>query len=341
MASKTKKVLGSIAQWGLPIAGALTGNPLLAAAGGAAGGALSGQKGALKQAGIGALAGYGGSKLLGGLFGGGGSTTANGSSANVTGMLQSAFNPMASGGNIPLGGSGAGLMPQIESAKSSFGFSGLKKNPLLLGAGIMGASQLIKSPQVPELPQSVMDFQNMARQGNPLQNQVSAALSQQLGQTQQDASQDEIDALTRQYQNSQDDEVRNLQSLYRSARPGTDYINDSTYQRDLSKINDRYATMRADSVAQLQRQISNDFSGQRAQQISQAAGLSSQQLQQMAQLSQFDLDRQLQQLQITDRDRQTLRDYLLQIGGTLATSQLDPMKALEMQMYQRLLGGGK
>lgn len=229
-------------------------------------------------------------------------------------------------------------LPQQSSQKSG-GFGGF--NPLTLGAGIMGASQLIKSPQVPQLPQSVIDFQNAARSGNPLQNQAASALSQQLGQTQQNLGQPEIDAINRQYDLAQEQELKSVDSMYKSLRPGTDPLTDTAYQKDLGNIRNRYATLRSDSVAQAQRQISNDFSNQRVQQIAQAAGLGQQQLQQLASLGQYDLDRQLQQLSITDRDRQTLRDYLLQFGGNLASSQLDPSKALEMQLYQKLLSGGK
>lgn len=197
---------------------------------------------------------------------------------------------------------------------------GLIKNPLLQGLATMVGSQFIRSPKVPELPQSVVDFQNMAKQGNPLQNQASQALSQQLGQTQQDLSQDEINAITRQYDMAQEDELRSVDAMYKSLRPGTDPMTDTAYQKDLARVRDRYATLRADSVANAQRQISNDFANQRAQQITQAAGLSNQQLQQLAGLSQYDLDRQLSQLAIDYSDKQFLRDYILQLGGNIVSS---------------------
>lgn len=356
MASKSKKLWGSIAQIGLPILGGIFGGPGGAALGGAAGGALSGQKGALKQAGVGALAGYGGSKLLGGLGGSGGggnpltsllSMLGGGGSGGTTNSGNSAMAGISSflpPSPFNSGGSGGGgnplMMPKQSSNKSGFGLGSLMSDPFKLGVGLMGASQFLRSPKVPENPQSVIDFQNAARGGNPLQNQASQALMQQLGQTQQNASQDEIDALNRQYDLAQADELKSVDSMYKSLRPGTDPLSDSAYQKDLGRVRDRYATLRADSTAQLQRQISNDFASQRGQQIAQASGLGEQQLQQLAQLSQYDLDRQLTQLGIQDRDRQVLRDYLLQFGGNLASNQLDPSKALEMQLYQKLLGGG-
>lgn len=376
MASKLKKTLGSVAQFGLPILGGMFGGPAGAAIGGAAGGALSGKTGALKQAGIGAAAGYGGAKLLGlggsntnsgslgaslansfggggsgnpltsllgGLFGGGGSGSGGGGAGG--------FNPLALGAQVGSGynvGSGGAANQALaasaltqQSKKSGFGLGSLTSNPLLTGLGTMLGSQFIRSPKVPELPQSVIDFQNAARQGNPLQNQAAQALQQQLGQNMEQVSEEEIAAAVRELDRAKEQEVGSIQDIYRSLRPGSDYASDSSYKKDIGDVENRYAIRRADTVSQLRRQVSNDFNNQRAQQIAQASGLGQQQLQSLAQLSQFDLDRQLTQLGIQDRDKQVLRDYLLQFGGNLVNNQLDPAKALEMQLYQKLLSGGK
>jgi len=342
MASKWQKVLGSIAQIGGPILGGMLGGPGGAAAGGAIGGALSGKKGALKQAGIGAAAGYGGAKLLG--VGGGsnplssvGSALGNlfggGNAYAATAKPQSSplnyFMPGGSSNFTTSSNPASQLMTTQQSTQSKSGFGGsLTKNPLLLGLGTMLGSQFIGSPKVPELPQSVIDFQNTARQGNPLQNQASAALSQQLGQTQQNLGQPEIDAINRQYDLSQEQELKSIDSMYKSLRPGTDPLTDTAYQKDLGRVRDRYATLRSDSIAQAQRQISNDFAGQRANTIAQAAGLSQQQMSQLAGLSQYDLDRQLSQLQIDYADRQFLRDYLLQFGGNVVAGQFPQQNPL-------------
>lgn len=275
---------------------------------------------------------------MSGLFGGG-----NGASSAAGTMNSSLGSYYMPSGMSGVGG--AGMNPLVSSsisglgqqaASSGFGSKGLggiTKNPLLLGSGIMGASQLIRSPQVPESPQSVVDYQNAARAGNPLQNQAAAALQQQFGQTQQNLGQPEIDALNRQYDMAMQDELKSVDSMYKSLRPGTDPLTDSSYQKDISRIRDRYATLRADSVAGAQRQISNDFQSQRGQQIAQAAGLGQQQLQQLAQLSQYDLDRQLSQLNIDYQDKSTLRNYLLQLGGNIAASgyQQNPLAGLLQQ----------
>lgn len=273
----------------------------------------------------------GGSNPLASLFGGGsgsssgfggGSGGGSGSGSSLGGNLTNAF---------------SGMSNPITKQQSSQGFGlgnitgSLTKNPLLTGLGTMLGSQFIGSPKVPELPQSVIDFQNAAKAGNPLQNQASSALQQQLGQTQQNLGQPEIDALNRQYDLAQEQELKQIDSMYKSLRPGSDPLTDTSYQKDLGRVRDRYATLRADSTAQAQRQISNDFNSQRANQIAQAAGLGQQQLQQLATLSQYDLDRQLSQLNIDYADKSTLRNYLLQLGGNIASSgfpQQNPLAAL-------------
>lgn len=322
MASSFKKALGYL----LPIAGAATGNPLLAAAGGAAGGAMNnGTKGALMG---GATAGglsFLGNKFMGG--GGGGSKTSN-PFKSLTGIFGGGggSNSITTTGNSP-----STLMSGVRQQStqgSKFGLGSLTKNPLLLGLGTMAGSQFIQSPDVPELPQSVIDFQNQARTGNPLQNKAQEALMQQLSMTQQNLGQPEIDAINREYDIAQEQELKSVDSLYKSLRPGSDPLTDTAYQKDLGRVRDRYATLRADSVAGAQRQISNDFASQRANTIAQSAGLSQQQMEQLSQLSQYDLDRQLQQLQIDYTDKQFLRDYLLQFGGNIVASQFPQQNPL-------------
>lgn len=319
---------GTAGAFGKDIDKKLTGNSqsgmtqnLLSAAGLAGGGATLG-----KALG-GSSGGFNPLKSIGSMFGGGGSG-ANITSAMFPGGGNPQFlspsqlqfqNSMLPGGGMGFGGSGGSGGTSQESSMSSK-LGGLIKNPLLQGIGTMIGSQFIRSPKVPELPQSVVDFQNTLKQGNPLQNQASQALMQQLSQTQQNLGQPEIDAINRQYDLAQEQELKSVDAMYKSLRPGTDPMTDTAYQKDLARVRDRYATLRADSVANAQRQISNDFATQRAQQITQAAGLSNQQLQQLATLSQYDLDRQLSQLNIDYADKQVLRDYILQLGGNIVAS---------------------
>lgn len=337
MAFDWKKLL----QFAAPVVGGVIGGPAGAAVGGALGGAIQGGKPSewIPNAAIGAGLGYGGAKL-GGVQGQGFSNTLK-NPLSAIGSAFSNINPFKSGtayaAQTPqsllsylspfglLGQTGSNpILPSKAgtSQESSSGglFGGLNKASLigpLLGLG----SQLIRSPKVPELPQSVINFQNTASQGNPLQNQAQAAIQRQLAQTQQNLGQPEIDALTRQYDLAYDQEKRQIDALYKSLRPGTDPLTDSSYQRDLSRLNDKYAQLKAESVATAQRGITNDYNAQQAQAIAQAAGLSQQQLQQLATLGQYDLDRQLSQLNIDYQDKSTLRNYLLQLGGNIFASQ--------------------
>lgn len=298
------KKFGSFA---LPIAGAMTGNPLLAAAGGGAGGYLGG--GGFKGAAIGAGTGFLGSKLFGG--GGGNPLKGGANKFMTTGNSLGSSIPNKLMGGVRQGSSGGGFFGNLFGG----GGGGFNKNPLMTGGALMLGSQLLGSPQVPELPQSVRDYQNMARTGNPLQNQAVGALSQQLGQSMEQLSAEEEAAIIRQLDLSKQDELKNIQDLYTSARPGTDYINDSSYQRDTARLNDRYATLRADSISGARRNIRNDFATHRGQQISNAMGLSRDQLQQLADLSEIDYERLMNQYDLDYNERQALRDYIFQIGG--------------------------
>lgn|SRR3990167_3720133 len=313
MAFDWKNPIGNI----LSVVGAATGNPLLAAGGGAIGGGLTGGwKGAVQ----GGLTGGLSSLFLGGKGGGfnplnmfGGGQKQGGSSLPSYSMNKT---PIGSPVNFTMG------MNPMKQESSFGGLGGLTKNSLFPGLATMVGSQFIGSPKVPELPQSIIDFQNQAKGGNPLQNQAQAALMEQLNQTKQGLGQDEIDAITRQYDLSQEQELKSVDSMYKSLRPGTDPLTDTAYQKDLGNVRNRYATMKADSLAQANRQISNDFNSQRAQQIAAAAGLSNQQMQQLGQMSELDLNRALAQFNIDDRDKQFLRNYIFQFGGDLVANKL-------------------
>jgi len=344
MASGFKKFLGTA----LPILGVATGNPLLAAAGGAAGGAMTGgAKGALWG---GATAGAGsflGNKFLGGQTG-----------QNPLSGLLGSFGKSTSPVMNPLGPSGGGMPPSNYNPLASFAnrqtssqggmFGGLtnklQSNPLATGLGLMGASQFFKSPRVPEIPQSIIDFQNQAKQGSSLGNLAQQRLTEQLNTPMQQVSDAEIQAAVRQLEQDQQNELHRLTGVYKSLRPGTDITTDSSYAKDTAELNDRYARAKADVTTNLRRQVQNDFQSQRAQQILAANGIDAQRLSQMAQAGQVDLDMVLSQFQVDDRDKQAIRNLLLQSGANIVGSQLDPNAAinnqnslLQNQLFQMML----
>ena len=340
--------------------------PLAAAGIGAAGGALKkstepGKQSAGQLFGSGAMGGLTGLGIGAGAQGLKGAATGSGFGKGIGSFLGSLnpFGPAPSAyaatgqGASPLMSRGISTAPGVsnflnptqlaqQSAQQSTAGGGLfgsifnKKNALpLAGLGTMLGSQLIRSPQVPQVPQSIRDFQSQASQGTAIGNLGQQRLTEQLNQPFEEVSQAEEDAALRQLNLSKEDEMRQLQNLYRSARPGTDYINDSTYQRDLGRLNDRYATLQADTVSQLRRQVSQDFQNNRAQQILASQGIDAQRLSSMAQSGQIDLDMVMDQLALDYNDKQALRNYLLQFGGNVVMSQLNPETSIE-DMLRRL-----
>ena len=333
MASQFEKTFGRIAQFAGPVLGGIFGGPAGAALGGAAGGLLSGQRGTLRQAGLGALGGYGGAKLLGmgGSGGGGGISNlfsrfmgGGGSqgpqSALLSGVRQGSGSRILTSGNVnPAGtmmGGGGGSDPISKL------FSGINSKTLL-GTGIAAAGQLFsRSPKVPALPQSVVDFQNRARSGTALQGQAEQQLSGLLGQGFQDFSRGEEEAALRQLSRDEEDARNRVRMTYKSIRPGADLTQDSEFRRDMMDLDQRFGESKADLLAGIQRTARQDFMNTKINQITAARGMSTDQLNQMLEAANYDVDQVATQLGMDDRDRNSLREYLLEFGGNLAASGL-------------------
>lgn len=247
---------------------------------------------------------------------------ATSSPASARGMMTGGSNPFAMASPALNYMSMSGSPMKQESSQGGL-FSNLTGNKTLLGGlGLMGASQLLRSPKVPETPQSMLNFQQQASQGSQIGNLAQQRLAEQLNTPMQEVQQGEIDAAMRQLNLAKEQEMKQLTGTYKSLRPGTDITTDSSYARDMAQLNDRYARQQADIGAQLQRQVYNDFQGQRAQQIAQAQGLDVNRMAQLLQAGQLDLDRALDQMAMDYNDKQTLRNYLLQFGGSVVGSQI-------------------
>ena len=311
------KKIGSFA---LPIAGALTGNPLLATAGGAAGGALAGGwKGGL----LGGAGGFLGNKLLGG---------------KGIGNIFSAFKPGGGSagnlgatkfaGQLPLGASvgsgfntGYGRAVSGSAGGSGFG-SGLLnmfKNPAtLLGAGSLAAGLLKSNPKVPPLPDSVNQLRSQVQSGgSPLGQQAQGVISGNLSKQFNPLSSEELMASTDELDRSQQQDVRRLEGLYASARPGTDYTTDTNYQRDLGDIQRRYSEERANVVGDRTRTAEQYFNQNQASNIQQALGASSEQMTQLAQLAQLDVEQIMTKLQMDYASALNFKQVFQNLGGTL------------------------
>lgn len=106
-----------------------------------------------------------------------------------------------------------------------------------LGAGILGIGQLLnKDVNLPDFWQDrgVQDLYNFGNQAqHPMDPNVEAAMQRTLD-----------------IQNEQ--QLRNLRDVYKNARPGGDYLNDSAYQRDLANLQRKTSLNNADAMAQAQ-----------------------------------------------------------------------------------------
>lgn len=211
----------------------------------------------------GSLAGTLGS-AIGSLFNKGGSSGGSGSvplggqagnGFNVGSGSQAAMQQASSNGSGSSGGFGnilGGLGSMFGGSGGSSGSGGsnsLFNSNILGGIGGMFGSQLVGNPKTPALPQSLVNFQNQATSGgSPLQQQANQYNSTLLSGQNTAAN----DAATHSLDLNYQEQVRQLNGMYKSLRPGTDPTSDTTYQRDLNNLNDQYTRQKAGVLAQQQ-----------------------------------------------------------------------------------------
>jgi len=106
-----------------------------------------------------------------------------------------------------------------------------------------------KSPKVPDINslQSVQAFNNF-KPGNSVSPEYQTMLNNNVNRL-------------------RDQRIRDLQATYRSARPGTDYITDTNYQRDLAEIERGVQGQMSDDLAKAE----GTFSSQEQEKLSQIA----------------------------------------------------------------------
>lgn len=148
--------------------------------------------------------------------------------------------PPGSQTGVSTGGGSASNPPQqdvISQLMSMFGI----QNPgqAGVGAGLLGLGQVLdKDIKLPEFWDDrgvkALDAWNQTA-NHPLDPNVDASIQRTLD-----------------IQNEQ--RLRNLRDVYKNARPGGDYLNDSAYQRDLENLNRSMATQGADAKAGAQLQ---------------------------------------------------------------------------------------
>lgn len=197
-----------------------------------------GNNNVLAQAGQGAGIGAGNSMglnpLLGGVVGAGlgqiGSAAGNllpglFQGGNQSGQQQSGYSGVNTGDSYQ----------QSNSLNDLFQMFGIQ-NPAQagLGAGILGLGQLLdKDVKLPDFweDRGVKDLAAWGQTNtHPMDANVEAAIQRSMD-----------------IQNEQ--QLRNLRDVYKNARPGGDYLNDSAYQRDLDNLNRKMALNTADAKA--------------------------------------------------------------------------------------------
>lgn len=259
-----------------------------------------------------------GSVPLGGQAGNG----YNVGSGSPAAMQQASSNSSGSSGGFGsiLGGLGSLFGGSNNGSSGGGGLSSIfSQHPILTGLGEMFGAQAVKNPQLPELPDSFKQYQAQANAGGPpIQQQANAYNSMLLSGQNTDAN----DAATHSLDLNYQEQLRQLNGMYKSLRPGTDPTSDTTYQRDLNNLNDMYARQRAQTLAQ-QQQGAAQYGLQSgvAQSTQQLAGIETQ-VSQLA--AQYGLDAQ---------QAAALRNMLMQMGGTTAS-----LGAIQ-QLFPNALGG--
>lgn len=294
----------------------------------------------LAAGGIG-LAKNGGGGIMG-MFGKSGAapTAAASSAPQAAAGPMSYFNPTGGGsfggfGTLPTGGGdvasgGGGVL-------NSFG-SLIKKNPLATaGIGTALAGHFLgKSPKVPDQADSVNKYRDMVNAGgSPLNQLAQSKLTEGLNQNFSDVSQAEEAAALHPIEQQQEQELHNLTNMYKSLRPGTDPSTDTAFQRDLGMLNDRYAKTKADTVAQLHRQVYNDYQGQQGQRIGQAGQFDAQTKQAMQQIAQWDTDQIAAKFGVDYNDAQQLKTFLMNEGQAIFNSQLPNQNPFDKFFQQK------
>jgi len=152
-----------------------------------------------------------------------------------------------------------------------------------LAAPLLGDMFSPKSPQIPDMSSlsSVQAMQNF-RPGNSVSPEYQ-------------------DMIQRNVQQLREQKVRELQALYHSARPGTDYLTDTNYQRDLALLDQGIQDNLADELTRAE------------------ATFSSQEQERLSQLAQMDIYSIMAQTGLEAQEAQQFKEMFSNIGNTFLT----------------------
>ena len=246
---------------------------------------------------------------------------------NILGKGASGAGNLLSGlfGKGMSGGTGAGQLTASQLGQQNSPMFGLGKGLSSMfggasgmgGLGLMGIGSMLPNPGIPKMPGAFDEYMRMAGQGGPPLTQSSNQYMQSILSGTNTAA---TDAATRSLDWSDEQRKRELISMYKSLRPGTDPSTDSTYQRDLAQLEQQSAQNRADVLSRQQQGAAQYGMQQGNQQMGwQAQGVD-------AMVNQI-----ATQWQMNYNQRQALREQLMGLGNNM----MDPSTALLKKLMGR------
>ena len=239
---------------------------------------------------------------IGSLFGGGSPGGNSWMSGNAT---QAAGNGVNVGTGSGYGSFGSGGGSNIMSGLSSL-FGGGKG---LAGLGMMGIGSMVPNAKAPAMPSQFNDYFSQLKQGGTPGMQSANQYYQGVLSGDNKGA---YDAATASLDQSYDEELRKLNSMYKTLRPGTDPSTDSTYQRDLNLLNNNYAKNRANVTAGVQQGAASGAAGVGSQLANMQGGA----------VQQF-VDQIATQWGMNQSQRQSLRDSIMGLGSKMVTGPMD------------------
>lgn len=93
----------------------------------------------------------------------------------------------------------------------------------------------------------------------PLDPAITRELLELLGGEFQPMSEDEIAAIMRDIEKSEQDELDFIIDQYKNLRPGADIESDSSFRRDLGEVREKYAKLKQDALAKGRRDVRGEF----------------------------------------------------------------------------------
>ena len=189
-----------------------------------------------------------------------------------------------------------------------------------MGKGLAGiaASQLISDPKVPNLPDGYDQMYQQAMAGG---TPASQSAQRYLQQVMSGENQGAYDAATQSVDQEYEQQLRSLDSMYKSLRPGTDLASDASYRRDRQQLDDQYMQRKAMVSAQVQQGA-----------VGSAMQSGQNQMQNMALALQPQFDQQNQQWMADYTKRATLRNQLAGIAGGYAQN---PQQSSFSQLFAK------